>query len=92
MADAVEDERKIVIGIAITFLLLSVGIVGWQIFSYLRFDMWHSISLITTMQWLQNTWALSPVSWFGLFKVLDFIPLSLASLVFGVYFIFLSIE
>lgn len=74
------NDVLILILISLAFLFGAIGSIGWQIYTYLKFDEWHSISLITAMRWFEIKWAVSPDGWFGLYKVLDYIPLSLASL------------
>ena len=63
--------------------LAAVGIVGWQIYSYLRLGAWQPLSIITALTWLNVDWARSPHDWVGVHKVLTGIPLSLAALLGG---------
>ena len=60
--------------------LACFGIVGWQIFHYLKDGDWQPLSVITAMGWAGLEWAFSPTSWLGLYKVLDWMPLSIAAL------------
>lgn len=69
--------------LAIVLLLSSFGIVGWQIFDFLRDGEWVSISIITALVKFDIPWAIYPQDWLGLHKVLDVIPLSAALFVSG---------
>jgi hypothetical protein len=59
----------------------AIGLVGWQIYHYLQVGQWQPISVITALQYCEVGWAYNPTKWIGLYRVLDFIPLSLASFV-----------
>jgi hypothetical protein len=65
-------------------ILATVGIIGWQIYSYLRLGEWQSLSIITALLWLNVDWARLPSDWAGVHKILDAIPLSLTALVAGI--------
>lgn len=66
--------------------LAGVGVIGFQVYGYLRIAEWQSMSVfsvaVDTVPWLQ-----SPQSWIGLYKVLrqalEFMPLSLALVLVG---------
>ncbi len=64
-------------------ILATVGILVWQIYSYLRLGEWPSLSIITALHWLNVDWARSPHDWAGVHKVLDAMPLSLTAFVAG---------
>ena len=64
-------------------VLAAIGIVGWQIYSYLKFSEWHSLSVISALRWCDIEWARSPSNWVGVHKILNEFPLSLASFVIG---------
>lgn len=86
MSKPTNNDPLMLISLAGIFILGAAGSIGWQIYTYLKFDEWHSISLITAMLWLEIKWASSPIGWIGLYKILDYIPLSLASLFTGFLF------
>jgi hypothetical protein len=64
-------------------LLVAIGVVAWQIYTYLRVGAWPSLSVVTALQWLTIEWALFPRDWLGVHNVLSAFPLSLAILVIG---------
>jgi len=64
--------------IFICIAMSTVGIVIWQIYYYLKNDVWYSISVIKGMQYFNVQWASNPTDWQGLWRVLDFMPLSLS--------------
>jgi hypothetical protein len=63
--------------------LVGIGMVAWQAYWYLRDGLWEALSLITALQWLGVRWASAPMGWYGLHKVLDAVPLSIASALAG---------
>ncbi len=65
-------------------ILAAVGMLGWQIYSYLRLGEWPSLSIITALLWLNVDWARSPNDWAGVHKILDAIPLSLTAFLAGI--------
>lgn len=56
--------------------LCAIGILGYQVYIYLRLGYWVPISVVTALGWLNSAWALAPTEWLGLHKVLGFLPLS----------------
>ena len=86
MNDSNQEDISVV-GFAATLLGFGVlgafGILGYQIYFYLRSGYWLSISIITALGWLESEWALNPTQWLGLHKILNSVPLSVASLAFG---------
>jgi hypothetical protein len=66
-------------------LLLGVG----QIIYYLRFGDWQSVSVLDLLVSLGLEWEKSPASWMGVFRILDWIPLSLFSGLGFIIFMFL---
>jgi hypothetical protein len=56
-------------------LLIGVG----QIIHYLRFGDWLSISALDLLVFLGLEWAKTPASWAGVFRILEWLPLSLFS-------------
>ncbi len=67
-------------------ILVPIGIVGWQIYEYLRHDIWNSLSVVSALQWWGVKWANAPTDWVGLHRILDWIPLSLAFAAIAVWF------
>lgn len=65
-------------------VLTAIGIMGWQIYAYLKFGEWPSLSVITILSWCNIEWARSPSDWVGVHKTLNAFPLSLASFVIGI--------
>jgi|SRR3989304_2915766 len=65
-------------------LLAAIGIIGWQIYTYLKLGEWTSLSIITVLRWFSADWARSPSDWAGVHKILNEIPLSLTAFVAGV--------
>ena len=50
-----------------------------QIIHYLRFGDWLSISALDLLVFLELEWAKTPASWAGVFRILEWLPLSLFS-------------
>lgn len=70
-----------------TFGIAGVGIIGWQIFRYLKDGDWPAVSLITALQWMgvEKPWVSNPTEWVGLHSVMDTIPLSLTLVVLAIF-------
>lgn len=68
---------------ALALIFGGVGVVGWQVYEYLRYNIWSSVSVITALQWMKIQWALNPTDWIGLYNILRMIPLSLTMIVIG---------
>lgn len=66
----------------------AIGIVGWQLYTYLKLGEWHSISVITAMRWFEIKWSFSPTGWLGIYEILDFVPLSIAVFCAGIILAF----
>ncbi len=64
-------------------LLGGLGIIGWQVYSYLRSGEWIGVSIITGLQNIDMEWAHNPGSWVGLYQVLDLINLGVAVWISG---------
>jgi hypothetical protein len=59
-------------------LVMSVPLIlAWQVLQYLRYGSWPSLSVIDALQWFNVHWANAPTGWWGLYRVLDWIPMSL---------------
>ena len=74
----------LVFPLAILGVVVAFGIVAWQIYIYLRTGNWHSLSVISALQWCGVEWAFFPRDWAGVHTVLSIFPLSLASALGGV--------
>ncbi len=57
------------------WILTPLGILGWQIYGYLRYAVWNSLSVIDSLRWLGSEWASNPTDWTGLYSVLEWTPL-----------------
>jgi hypothetical protein len=68
---------------SVALLICGVGIVGWQVYGYLRYNIWTPVSPITVLEWLNIKWALNPNDWIGLYNLLKMIPLSVLMIVYG---------
>jgi len=82
----VKFEKFDGIAIAAFFLIIApIGIIGRQAYLYLRFGVWHSLSVVDFLRWLGNKWSTNPTCWTELHNFLDVTPLSLCFVVFGVF-------
>jgi hypothetical protein len=73
------SENNDIGAIALILLLLGgLGVLGWQVYEYLRLGVWTPISIITALEWMQVQWAYSPNDWVGLHNILEKMPLSMA--------------
>lgn len=55
----------------------------WQIYGYLRFENWRSLSLVDVLSSFEVKWAIAPTDWIGLHRILEWTPLSLLVLIVG---------
>lgn len=75
----------------LTFAFIAVPIfsgifvVVWQIYRYLRYDIWTSVSVIDALRWSSVMWAHNPTDWLGIYRILDWMPLSLAFPSIGIF-------
>jgi hypothetical protein len=74
IADSMFELTLTIIGFG---FICALGVLGYQIFLYLRIGKWYSFSLITGLRWLNVQWAFYPSEWIGVYKILDDFPLSL---------------
>jgi hypothetical protein len=88
------DQKKYPLSVDVGFFLMISGvlILGVQIYEYLRNGSWHSLSVISLLQFFDVEWALMPSDWMGLYNMMDIVPLSLAALVAGFLIFILSID
>lgn len=73
--------RIILAGFLFIFGLYTVG---EQIYKYLKAGKWESYSLIDGMAKLGIEWASNPTDWYGLWRVLDYIPFAVACIALAV--------
>jgi hypothetical protein len=79
-----------VAGIGIMAIGLSLFI--WQVYSFLRFNIWNPISVLSFLGWIGipeiTQWVHLPTDWIGLHRILNQIPLNI-TLVFSGFFIWI---
>jgi hypothetical protein len=77
------DELDTNIGVAIwvSSSLGTTGIIGWQVYKYMRIGEWYPLSVISALRWCNVQWSFFPTEWFGLYKILDYLPLSVATII-----------
>jgi len=67
---------------SMAFAAVGVGIIVWQVFSFLSLGQWHAVSLIdagtAALGW---AWFAQPQEWLGAHWLLDQIPASVLALV-----------
>lgn len=80
-----QDAHDTFVAIAVSLWLLTpLGILGWQVYGYLRYAVWNSLSVIDALRWLGSSWASStPTDWTGLYSILEWTPLSVGILILG---------
>ena len=80
------DWAAILLFAAITGTIFSgVGTSIWQIYHYLQFGSWTSVSVVDAFQWAGMKWAHAPTVWLGLHRILDWCPLSLTLPSIGIF-------
>ncbi|UZJ44466.1 hypothetical protein OOT55_17690 [Marinimicrobium sp. C6131] len=79
----------VVIGPAV----VGLGVVIWQAFSWLQSGDWQAISVIDFLLWtgLEGAWLNEPTSWIGLWKMLDWMPLSVGGMTLS-FILFLAVN
>jgi hypothetical protein len=74
------DITRIVLLVALP-AVAGCGIILFQIYAYLRFSTWVSISVIDVAAYFSNdAWLSSPTDWNGLHSLLNMVPASLVLL------------
>ncbi len=58
-------------------------IVAFQIYHLLRFGEWMPLSVIWALRRTGVSWALYPNDWLGVYKFLDWLPLSFSAIAVG---------
>jgi hypothetical protein len=66
------------------FMLSGIGTFGWQLYNYLRYNIWTSVSVIDALQWTGQKWAYTPTDWLGVYRILEWMPLSVALPTMGI--------
>jgi hypothetical protein len=79
---SVEKDNSNIIGGAL-ILIAGLIIFGWQIYQYLRYGIWNSVSIITLLAAMKYQWASNPTDWMGLHYVLTIAPLSGTLIIIG---------
>lgn len=80
----VRNPLDYLVPLLLVSIFAAIGILGWQVYSYLRYGEWSALSAIVVLRWLNVGWAHSPRDWVGLHDLLDAIPLSMIALAAGV--------
>jgi hypothetical protein len=55
-----------------------LGVLGWQVFMWLKSSAWTDLSVVHGLQWLEVSWAMNPTDWLGVHEVLNDFPLAIA--------------
>ena len=50
-------------------ILSALGVLGYQIYWYLRLGEWYTLSIISGLRRLHVQWAFHPNEWFGVYKI-----------------------
>ncbi len=69
-----------------------IFIIGYQVFTYLQTGTWVPISIITLFKWIGMPWAINPQNWFGMYNILDAMPLSITVFVLSIVIALISDE
>lgn len=66
-------------------VLAGIGIFCWQGYSWLKEGAWTAFSILDLMLFagIQSDWAVAPNSWYGLWSLFNWLPGSVALLVYG---------
>ena len=76
-------------GVATLLVLFSflggIAVFLWQIYGYLRFEVWRSVSVVDVLRFAEIRWAFLPNDWLGLYRVLDWTPISVFLPLLGVF-------
>ncbi len=82
---ATEDDLNILFLLpAFMGVMICLGIWAYQVYSYLQTGEWPGLSLVSGLQLVDMRWALYPNSWLGVYKILESMPLSFASVGTGI--------
>jgi hypothetical protein len=75
--------------VVLTSFLSGLCILSWQIYGYLRFENRRSLSVIDAIRTTKVGWASFPTDWMGLYRILEWMPISLALPLIGVILAFI---
>ena len=68
-------------GVATVLVVVSslsgLSILGWQVYGYLRQEVWQPVSAIDALRYANMKWANDPKDWLGVYRILEWMPLSL---------------
>ena len=70
-------------------MLVGVAVLGWQVYHWLYTGDWTSRSMLDVLRWaamsaeMSDEWIQNPTSWLGLWKLLNWLPLSATTIVIG---------
>jgi hypothetical protein len=70
--------------IAAICFISAFGLWVYQLFIYLQTGSMPDLSVISSLSHAGYAWALFPDSWFGLWRILNFIPTSIALILAGI--------
>ncbi len=89
-ASSFDDQKEIFFfGLLASPFIGGIGVFVWQMYYYLKYAIWDSISIIDTMKWMNFSWANNPRDWIGLHDLLSHMPTSLGLIGIGlILFIF----
>jgi len=85
-------DEEIIAVIIIILMVAPIGILGWQLYHFLRFYTWTSVSVIDGLIWCGVNWASNPKDWMRLYHVFDWTPLALAIPVVGISTVYLILR
>ena len=82
-------------GVGLVGLVISIGFLGWQVVQWLQYEVWIPMPLASFgirevaeyfgHEPLKN-WAVSPQSWVGLHRILDWLNVAVAPMAAGMIF------
>ena len=88
MNDQVRTASTDWIGVATLLIVVSFFssfcILIWQVYGYLRLESWRSLSTLDVLRSFEMKWAITPTDWLGLYRILEWMPLSLSLPIVGI--------
>lgn len=78
------DALRYLLPVFLVGVVAAAVILAWQLYGYLRFGVWPTLSIITLLNRLHVDWAQAPRDWLGLHDLLDAIPLAAAAFAGGI--------
>lgn len=68
------DLAWAIFSIAALLVMTAIALLGWQVYDYIKFGDWTSISVVSSLKWANipgaSDWAVHPSHWIGLHKIL----------------------